>query len=63
LNCRRCQSPRLIPLEKKQQDDNDVYRCQDCGYIFSPAGAPQAAAGNAGGTRTTAVQSGYPAQS
>ncbi len=50
-------------MEKKLKDDNDVYRCQDCGYIFSPAASPQNAADHSGGARTTAVQSGYPAQS
>ncbi len=34
--CRRCQSSRLLILEKKREEDNDVYRCRDCGYLFSP---------------------------
>ena len=59
MQCRRCQSPRLIPLEKKLQDDNDVFRCQECGYIFSPATTTVTESR----FRTTAVQSGYPAQS
>jgi len=66
LHCRRCQSLRLIPLEKKQQNDNDVFRCQECGYIFSPpngpAEGPQAGAEKGLEPRTTAVQSGYPAR-
>ncbi|MBT97457.1 MAG: hypothetical protein CL902_02380 [Dehalococcoidia bacterium] len=72
MHCRRCQSPRPIPLEKKQQDDNDVFRCQECGYIFSTAThlasspEPQAIAANCRAlglrTQTTAVQSGYPAR-
>jgi len=49
----------LIPLEKKQQDDDDVFRCQECGYIFSPATTTVTESRS----RTTAVQSGYPAQS
>jgi hypothetical protein len=53
----------LIPLEKKQQDDNDVFRCQECGYIFSPAASPRIGTGQDRKTQTTAVQSGYPAQS
>ena len=27
-------------LEKKQEEDNDVYRCRDCGYLFSPPPSP-----------------------
>ena len=34
--CRRCLSSRLLILEKKRQEDNEVYRCRECGYLFSP---------------------------
>ena len=44
MTCRRCQSPRLIVLEKKLPGDNEVYRCRDCGYLFSPGPAPRPAA-------------------
>lgn len=37
LQCRRCQSFRLISLSKKSPADNDVFRCQECGFLFSPA--------------------------
>jgi hypothetical protein len=63
LHCRRCQSQRLIPLEKKQQNDNDVFRCQECVYIFSPATTLKVGTGEDTKTRTTAVQSSYLAQS
>ncbi len=42
LRCRRCVSKFLILLEKKRPDDNDVYRCQGCGYLFSPPEEPEA---------------------
>lgn len=44
MTCRRCQSPRLIVLEKKLPGDNEVYRCRDCGYLFSPGVLPRPAA-------------------
>ncbi len=53
----------MIPLEKKQQNDNDVFRCQECVYIFSPATTLEVGTGEDTKTRTTAVQSGYLAQS
>ncbi len=34
--CRRCRHRRLIKLQKMRDDDHDVYRCAECGYIFSP---------------------------
>ncbi len=34
--CRRCDSTRLIRLDKKCSRDNDVFRCQECGFLFSP---------------------------
>jgi rubrerythrin len=50
--CRRCLSSRLLILEKKRQEDNDVYRCRDCGYLFSPPPSPAAP------LRNTAMESG-----
>lgn len=44
MTCRRCQSQRLIVLEKKLPGDNEVYRCRDCGYLFSPGAPPRPAA-------------------
>ncbi len=38
LDCRRCGGNRLIRLDKRAREDNDVYRCGECGYIFSPSG-------------------------
>ncbi len=26
----------MLVLDKKRRDDNDVYRCRDCGFLFSP---------------------------
>ena len=26
----------MLILEKKRKEDNYVYRCRDCGYLFSP---------------------------
>ena len=37
--CRRCGFRRLIKLKKMLVDDHDVYRCGECGYIFSPPAA------------------------
>ena len=56
--CRRCQSARLIPLLKKQRDDNDVLRCRECGFIFSPP-APARGGRSSGLPRTNALESGY----
>ncbi len=36
MGCRRCGCVRLIKLAKRLPRDNDVYRCDQCGYIFSP---------------------------
>ena len=40
--CRRCLSSRLLILGKRRKEDNDVYRCRDCGYLFSPPPSPAA---------------------
>ncbi len=37
MRCRRCDSTRLIRLDKKCSQDNDVFRCQECGFLFSPS--------------------------
>ena len=44
-------------LDKKEKEDNDVYRCRDCGYLFSP---PQSGAAS---PRNTAMEPGYPGAS
>lgn len=36
MQCHRCGCFRLIRLDKKLAEDNDVYRCSECGYLFSP---------------------------
>ncbi len=45
LRCRRCDSRRLILLEKKHPEDNNIYRCQECGFLFSPPEAAQIKSG------------------
>ena len=62
MHCRRCQSDRLIPLEKKNQNDNDVFRCQECRYLFSPSSGDQIASGRGLESRAAAVESGYQAR-
>ena len=37
MRCRRCGYNRLIKLGKRHVEDNDVLRCGECGFIFSPA--------------------------
>ena len=63
MRCRRCNSIRLIQLDKKIPDDHEVFRCQDCGFLFSPGGPSGSTAGNSGPaaptSRTVAIQSGY----
>ena len=36
LNCRRCGSEELLELARLAGDDHAVYRCRDCGFLFSP---------------------------
>ena len=36
LNCRRCKSDRLLELARLDEGDHWVYRCRDCGLLFSP---------------------------
>ena len=48
LRCRRCSSGHLFVLSKVWATDNDVYRCRECGFLFSPAAtAPASEAGQA----------------
>ena len=37
MYCRRCFSRHLLRLEKKLPQDNEVLRCQECGFLFSPS--------------------------
>ena len=37
MRCRRCDSTKLIRLDKKCSRDNYVFRCQECGFLFSPS--------------------------
>ena len=39
LECRRCSSVRLVVLTRVRPADNYVFRCRDCGFLFSPPGA------------------------
>lgn len=43
MRCRRCPSPDLIPLDRLQPADHQIYRCRRCGYLFSPADPAPAA--------------------
>lgn len=36
LNCRRCKSEALLELTRLKGADHLVYRCRDCGFLFSP---------------------------
>ena len=36
LNCRRCNSDRLLELARLDGADHPLYRCRDCGFLFSP---------------------------
>ena len=36
LRCRRCPSDILIRLHKTLKTDNDIFRCTQCGLLFSP---------------------------
>ena len=36
LNCRRCRSEALLELARLAGGDHTVYRCRDCGFLFSP---------------------------
>ena len=52
LRCRRCSSGRLFVLSKVWATDNDVYRCRECGFLFSPTSpARRRRMGNGPGSR------------
>ena len=36
LNCRRCDSEALLELVRLDGQDHTVYRCRNCGFLFSP---------------------------
>ena len=44
LICRRCNSDRLLELARLDGEDHTVYRCLECGFLFSP---PEGHAGGA----------------
>ena len=73
MRCRRCNSSRLILLNKKWAQDNDIYRCQECGFLFSPSHPRDNAASSIDGlepglapkvetSRTVAVSAGFHGQ-
>ena len=45
MNCRRCDSERLLELARLDGRDYTVYRCRDCGFLFSPPEQEARAAG------------------
>ena len=47
LECRRCSSLRLVVLTRVRPADNYVFRCRDCGFLFSPPGAYRRVSGPA----------------
>ena len=44
LNCRRCGSEALLELARLAGGDHTVYRCRDCGFLFSPPDEASASA-------------------
>ncbi len=36
LKCRRCESEALLALACLGSEDHVVYRCRECGFLFSP---------------------------
>ena len=66
MQCRRCHSTRLLRLDKKSSEDNDVFRCQECSLLFSPPTPPASSTAALGPgvevSRTVAVRSGYRGQ-
>ena len=46
LNCRRCDSEALLELVRLDGQDHTVYRCRNCGFLFSP---PDGVAQSTGG--------------
>lgn len=49
LNCRRCGSEALLELARLAGEDHTVYRCRDCGFLFSPPESEATAAAARGG--------------
>ena len=49
LICRRCKSEALLELGRLDSADHTVYRCRDCGFLFSP---PDGAARRPGVTQS-----------
>ncbi len=48
MHCHRCKSVRLVELERLCTQDNPVFRCTGCGFLFSP-GTPSKSGGLSGG--------------
>jgi hypothetical protein len=48
----------LITLSKKSPQDHDVLRCQECGFLFSPAGGARVRPGGGDQDRPGARPSG-----
>lgn len=40
MTCCRCQSPNTFPLDTIHPNDHTVYRCRNCGLLFSPNHQP-----------------------
>ena len=63
MHCRRCLSHRLLQLDKKLPSDHNVFRCQECGFLFSPGDTPAPASDPSAQqgelSRTVAVESSY----
>lgn len=57
MNCRRCQSERLLELARLDGRDYTVYRCRDCGFLFSPPESEARAGGRRGSAPVAPPQS------
>ena len=40
MTCCRCQSTNTFALDTIHPNDNIIYRCRNCGLLFSPAHHP-----------------------
>ena len=47
LHCRRCRGQRLVELGRLHGSDHPIYRCRDCGFLFSPPDADRRTPHNA----------------
>ena len=47
LICRRCRGQRLVELGRLHGSDHPIYRCRDCGFLFSPPDADRRTPHNA----------------